>query len=120
MAKVLVFNVKENKLYEAEVNNFEDYYVHLQADIFDIASRRIGSKRYDIYVDDIGAFRDEVIVSAVNKAFEPMLVGNLIFANHDGRGNTTSLSEEDFYNILEHTVTVIEGDKIHRVVMVEY
>lgn len=121
MARVLVLNVKADNVYEAEVNDIEDFHKHLDSDIFDIAVRKIGNQHYDIFVDDIGLFREEVIVSAVGDNNEPMLVGNLIFANHDSEGNTTSLSDDDVLNILDNLmVAIYEDGKIHRVVKVSY
>lgn len=96
-AKVLVLSVDKNDTYEAIIDpkNLKDFYKHLNADVFDIATRNIGGKRFDIFVDDMGLLKDDYIVSAIYKDGNLGLVGNLVFANHDSAGNTTGLSDED-------------------------
>lgn len=93
---------------QIECSSLEDYYDALQCETFDIARRKIGGHYFDIFVDDIGLFDESPIVSAIRwvdkdagKA-EPMLVGNLIIANHDAEGNTTSLTREDVGVILSN------------------
>ena len=102
--KPYIYN-SEDAIYEAEINELNDFYKHLECDCFDVANRQVGDSRYDCYVDDVGLFTDKM-VSAIainpNGSIEPMLVGNIIFANHDMEGNTTSLSDEDIENILSN------------------
>lgn len=112
-ARVLVLDViNGNGLYEAEVESLNDYYEHLCCDCFDIANRKIGDRRFDIFVDDIGLFRDDPIPSVVDKNLQPMLVGNCIFANHDYEGNTTSLTDDDIRIIKQEALGVgrIDGE----------
>ncbi|HCJ37841.1 MAG TPA: hypothetical protein DHV37_05890 [Erysipelotrichaceae bacterium] len=99
---------------EVECNDLDDYYKYLNCGCFDIATRKIGDKYYDIFVDDEGLFKDNPIMSMANiDNGEPMLVGNLIFANHDDEGNTTSLSDEDMNNIKRHIclVDIVKADR---------
>lgn len=77
---------------------------------FDIATRRIGGKYFDIFVDDIGLMRDDIIISALTTKNEPMLVGNLVIANHDEQGNTTSLTNDDLDHILGCIATAQDMD----------
>ena len=110
-ARLLCLNVEDGKgFYEVECKKLEDYYKHLGCDCFDITSRKIGNKAFDIFCDDIGLFKDKPIVSAVDKALRPALVGNLIFANHDNMGNTTSLSDEDIELIMDEKITAFDFD----------
>ncbi len=102
MARILVLDVEKNEIRQADCNDLDDYYRELGSDIFDIARRKINGRMFDIFCDDIGLFRENPIVSAVSSKGEPMLVGNLIFANHDAEGNTTSLSDEDILHILSN------------------
>lgn len=122
MAVVLVLDVKEDKLRVAECKELEDFYRELDADMLDIARRNIGGKAYDIFVDDIGLFRENPVVSAITKDLEPMLVGNLIFANHDVEGNTTSLTDEDMARILGNIVQVSTKNRPagYKAVLCEY
>lgn len=99
MARVLVLDVEKDELREAQCHNIDDFYRELNAEPFDIARRVIGGKPYDIFIDDMGLLKENPIVSAVDGSLTPMLVGNLVFANHDGSGNTVSLTDEDMVHI---------------------
>ena len=133
MARLLLVDVLSNDIRntvkEVECNELEDYYRHLHCDCFDIANRKVGNSRYDIFVDDIGLFAEDPLVSAVritdDAGYEPMLVGNLIFANHDSEGNTTDLTNEDIVNIKEHIIVAARSDsegnmKLQAVVELDY
>lgn len=92
----------------------------LGCDAFDIATRKIGGTYYDMFVDDIGLFKP-LHVSAVDKDCKPMLVGNIVFANHDDHGNTTDLSEEDIERICRSVLFVgYENGEMGMVVECEY
>ena len=130
MAKLLLVDVTADNLDDAikcvECEELEDYYKYLKCRCFDIANREVGTRRFDIFVDDEGALVENPVVSGIRFAdeecttFEPMLFGNLIFANHDEMGNTTSLSKEDVCIIMANLL-VFEGENgIHQVVNMEY
>lgn len=106
MARVLVLDAMSDSVRLAHCEKLEDFYRELDASPFDIARRRVGGKMYDIFVDDEGLFRENPIVTAITAECEPMLVGNLIFANHDGQGNTTDLTDEDLARIIASLVKV--------------
>ena len=126
MANVLVVSMTksiEDAVYHAEVNELEDYYNHLECGCMDVAHRKIGGKYFDIWVDDEGLLVENPVISAVTIApddedgkprFEPMLAGNLIIANHDAEGNTTSLSRADANMIIDNIIVRIleDGRKI--------
>lgn len=99
MARSLLLDVFNKEVKEVNCETLDDYYKYLQCDCFDIARRFIGDKMYDIFCDDIGLFKDDIMVSAVDKFGEPMLVGNLIFCLNDGYGNEADLQDEDIKNI---------------------
>lgn len=112
MARVLVLDVIEKKgLYESECNGLEDFYRELKCDCFDIASRKIGDKYFDLFVDDVGLFKDSPIVSVLDENMNPMLVGNVVIANHDMEGNTTSLSDEDIVMIKKNVFGIVDFDR---------
>ena len=118
MARLLVLDVIGNKgFYEVECNELKDYYRELKCDCFDIATRRIGDKYFDIFCDDNGFFVEDPIPSALDDEFNVMLVGNLVFANHDEEGNTTSLTDEDIKLIKENSTILTNPKKIWTVVM---
>lgn len=79
----------------------------------DCIQRTIGSKRYDIWLDDEGLFNqnaDGTIGSiAINTTWEEFLAGNLIIANHDEEGYTLSLSDEDIENVKKH-ISIMRED----------
>lgn len=101
-ARVLVLDVKKPDIRQVTVGELADYYEQLDCDCFDIARRQIGERYYDIFCDDIGLFKEGAIVSAIDDHDQPMLVGNLLIANHDAEGNTISLTDDD--------LTVIAGE----------
>lgn len=111
-ARVLVLDVLGKKCtYEAEVEELDDFYKHLKCGCFDIATRKVGDKYFDMFVDDVGLFAENPVPSVFNAdTKEPMLVGNVIFANHDIEGNTTSLTDADICLIKEHLVVTVNKD----------
>ena len=111
MARVAVLNVKDCKYYETNCDSLDDFYAHLDADVFDIAYRKIGNVWYDIYVDDLGLCKDNPIVSAVSaEDYSPQLVGNLIFAHHDDEGETTDIYDDDMINIFKHLIIGVDAE----------
>lgn len=98
-ARTLVVDIVNKEVREVYCGNLDDFYREINCDTIDIARRSIGGIAYDIFVDDIGLWHDDYQISAVNPWGLPMLVGNLVIANHDGMGNTTSLSDEDIERI---------------------
>ena len=116
MARVLVLDVLDGKgLYEADCTELDDYYKHLKCSTFDVARRKIGDRYFDLFVDDIGLFSDDPIVSVYDEHMNPMLVGNVIIANHDSMGETTSLSNEDIKMINENVICAMYLDNEKRI-----
>ena len=122
MAILLVLDVKKDTVRLAQCNELDDYYRELDVEIFDIARRKIGGQYYDIFVGDVGLYRENPVISAVSAKAEPMLVGNLIFANHDGSGETVSLNDSDIKRIIDSLVRIksVDEDKWHLAVTCEY
>ena len=110
MARLLCLDVEQRKLIEVECNDLQDYYNALGCDCFDIARIYIGSKKFDCFVDDNGLLKENPIPSAVSKSKEVLLVGNIIFANHDDEGNTTSLTDEDIAIIKRNMALLVKGN----------
>lgn len=113
MERVLVLDVENNAVREAEVSeDINTIYRELGCDMFDIANRKIGDRRFDIFCDDIGLFRDKPIVSAINaNDLSPMLVGNLLFANHDSEGRTVGLTDQDVAVIRDNMAMVVSSER---------
>ncbi len=103
MARVLVIDVIDKKdVHTAECKELDDFYRELKCDCFDIVEKKIGSKFFDIFVDDNGLFVEKPVPSMFSSTMNTMLVGNLVFASHDDYGNTTSLSDENIEMIKEN------------------
>lgn len=102
MARLLLIDVENDDVREIECETLDDYYKNLGCDCFNIAYRAVGDRAFDIFCDDEGLLKNDSILSAVTSDGEPALVGNLIFANHDCEGRTTSLSDDDIAIILSH------------------
>ena len=121
--RLLLFNGFRFK--EIEVReSLDDYYENLECSTFDITHGEINGKVYDIFCDDEGLFKEDPETTAVfvNKKGVPngVLVGNLIFANHDSAGNTTSLSDEDIESIKRSVSLLLDGeDKMSAVVVLK-
>lgn len=99
MARTLVLDTKKQEIRLTECKCLNDFYRELDAQPFDIVTRPIDGKLFDIFVDDCGLYRENPVVSAIDSEGNPMLVGNLVIANHDKKGNTTSLSDDDIKKI---------------------
>ena len=119
--RLLLFNGFRFK--EIEVGeSLDDYYQYLECSIFDITHGEINGKVYDIFCDDEGLFKEDPETTAVfvSKKGVPngALVGNLIFANHDSAGNTTSLSDEDIESIKRSVSLLLDSEDKMSVVVV--
>ena len=108
MARLLLIDVFNNDVREVNIGQGEldKFYELLNCRCFDITDRKIGGKYFDIFCDDEGLLQDpQPPISAYSlETREPMLVGNLIIANHDREGNTTDLSDEDIEHIKENQI----------------
>jgi len=103
MANLLLLDVKNNRVKELECKDLNDYYKALDCSVFDIVRRRIGEDKYfDFYIDDEGLLKANPIISAIDAMGNPMLVGNIVFANHDAEGNTIDLSKEEIEYIKQY------------------
>lgn len=113
MARLFLIDVQNGENREVECNGLDDYYKNIGCDTFDIARRQIGGIYYDIFCDDVGLLKEpQPPISAYDiKKHEPMLVGNLIIANHDREGNTTDLSDSDIRNIQKNLIFATSTNK---------
>ena len=85
-----------------DAEGLQDYYRLIGCDTIDIVTRKIGGMWFDIVCDDEGLFKEPQKISAINDMGEPMLVGNLLFFNHDGEGNLLPLSDLDCNHIRKY------------------
>ena len=113
-ARVFVLDVIQNdtRIVEVDGDELDDYfYKELDCNIFDVAVRKVGDVRYDIFCDDMGLLKEDPVVSAIDQNGKPMLVGNLLLANHDDQGRTASLSLEAVENIYRHIAVLRSPEK---------
>lgn len=114
----------EHKVVEiGDKDHLKQFYKLIDCECIDIATRRIGGKRFDVVVDDEGLFAERPICSAYDKKHNPMLVGNLVILGEaDDEGNLTSLSVHDVMLVKEairYTIDLQSG-AFHPVVIMEY
>lgn len=117
MARTLVLDTKKQEIRLAECKCLNDFYRELDAQPFDIVTRPIDGKLFDIFVDDNGLYREDPVVSAVDSEGNPMLVGNLIFMNHNEAGDTTGLSNDDIFKIVRSLRRLYKRDGTHLLVV---
>ena len=84
------------------IDNLDNLYELTDCSCIDVAYRKVGKYFYDIVCDDEGLYRADRIPSAFNHKGEPMLVGNLLFLNHDEEGEFTSLTDEQIADLSKH------------------
>ena len=111
MARGLVLDVINDRVYEADIKTLDDYYKHIHCDCIDMARRRIGRdmREFDLWVDDEGLLKDNFIVSAVDKYGRGMLAGNIVFLQHDGHGNEKSLTQEEIDYLMCYITECVEA-----------
>ena len=94
--KMLLLDVYNCNVSVVDAENLEDYYKFLNCNNIDIVVRRINNCPFEFICDDEGLLKVMPKISAINKDFEPELVGNLLIAKGvDKNGNLTPLSNED-------------------------
>ncbi len=97
------------RVYELEVNSYEDYYPLLKCDTFDIQTRSFNGKYLDIYCDDEGLFKEDnqIAIATMNKdKIVEQIVGNVFIVNHNSEGDTISLTEDEIKSVLS-TVRIL-------------
>lgn len=98
----------------AEVVEFKDelndLYRLIDCDCIDIVIRKIGDSYYHIVCDDMGYWDDNPIVTAIDRNYRLVLVGNLLITNSNDEGELTGLSDEDISNIMESVISLKNRD----------
>lgn len=104
--KALLIDVKRCVVEEVEVTKYTDFCKYIGCSAFDVAGRYIGEENrwYDIFVDDIGMLREEVIISAINGT-EIMLAGNLVITKTAENGEQLPLSDDDIKYLYKYIRT---------------
>ena len=81
----------------------EEYYQLLQCHTIDMPMRNIGGKSFQIICDDEGLLKSDYRVSAFGKStHEPMLAGNILICQYDGKEDVVGLTEEETIFVMNH------------------
>lgn len=102
--KSVLLDVERCEIDEVDILSASDYSKLLNCTYIDVARRQIGNKHgyFDIFVDDMGALKNNPVVSAVGIYAEPMLYGNLVITKSDFYGEPLDLTKEEIKHIREH------------------
>lgn len=76
------------------------YYKAINCRCIDIVRRRIGARSFEIICDDEGALVDNPKISAISKAGNGAIVGNLLIVGFDGYEDICSLTDAEIAYIL--------------------
>lgn len=109
--KVMVIDTGklEPQIVETE-GGLQEWYRLIGCRLIDISSRKIGGRYYDIIYDDEFLYKERGKVTALDTEQQPVLVGNLVICNHDGKGGETGLTDMDIARIREHIVVLTEAN----------
>ena len=117
----VLIDVKEGTAKKTTIEkSLDGYYKALDCDCIDIAAREIGGKMFDIILDDEGLLKNDPIMSGVQNG-HPCFVGNLFIVKYNGRGDVTSLSDDESELVLSniHKAIVVRNGKIQISTVVE-
>lgn len=104
---VKAFLFKTDGTFErVELKSYKDIAPLVGTDMWTTACRKFNGKHFNIYLDDVGLFRESPVTTAVNTRYTERLVGNLLLTVMDGRGEDISLTEDDFH-LLENSVILL-------------
>lgn len=103
--KTILVDVYEHCVKPVDVpDKLDAFYKQLHCDTIDITERNIGGKQFSVMCDDEGLLKEEVIVSAFDSSFEPVLVGNLMFFHTDPNGHLVGLADDE----CQHLISCVE------------
>lgn len=102
-------------------DDLDNFYDILECNCIDIVVRKIGGAEYDIVCDDEGLLKGEPVFTAVDKKYQPALVGNLFICKSDlESGELVSLTEDEMLAVMKHRIQAISfnSDSMFRDVLV--
>lgn len=92
---LLISNRGEWKEVVFENDNLEEMYNLVDCRCLDVVQRKIGDKYYDIWLDDEGLLKGELVPNGVCLNAYEILMGNLLIVNVSKSGKSVSLSFDD-------------------------
>lgn len=81
-------------------HTLDSLHTTLKCHTFDIATRLIGNKPFDIFLDDEGLLIDNPIINGFCIDAKEVLAGNLLVLKSNEEGETISISTQDIEHIL--------------------
>lgn len=109
--KALLINPESPEAKVVDITNWKQILTHLECKSFTVCTRQIGSdpdRIYDIYIDNMGLFKDQPKVSAVGISDRSTLVGTILISLTDEHGDMKSLTQEDIDYILSNFHYIVD------------
>ena len=108
-----VRNGLHTEVYETEIENFTDYYSHLECELFDVVSIEYKGKRLSLFVDDEGMLKPNYGRIIYGYETQP-LFGHVVVAGEvDAEGETMdcpeSISISDVHEMISMPCYVTKG-----------
>lgn len=102
-------------------NSYKDFYPLLECETFDIQRRTFSNgKEYDIYLDDLGLYKEELIPSIIttsactpNKIVE-VIYGNVFITQANEDGETISIPDNEIEELLEKQILITGKEKLYK------
>lgn len=111
---VKAFLFKTDGTFErVELKSYEDIAPLVGTDMWTTAFRRFNGKGFHIYLDDLGLYREQPVMTATKLNLRDRLFGNLLITCMDGRGEEISLTEDDFQRLEDSIILLNTWDDDH-------
>ena len=110
--KAFLFKI-DGTFERVEFNSYKEIGALLNTDMWTTACRKFNGKHFNIYLDDLGLYREQPVITAVKTNCSERLVGNLLLTVMDGRGGDISLTEEDFKRLEDSVILLNTWDDDH-------
>ena len=92
--------IVEYKLIPDEV---QTYYDIIGCDTVEFVIKQIGGKKYRVICDEMARYKSGLIITMANpKNTNDIIIGTVVIAGMEKRGDLTSLTNEDIKNISNH------------------
>ena len=87
------------------IHTLDSLHATIKCNTFDIATRLIGNKPFDIFIDDEGLLVHNPTINGFCIDADEVLAGNLLVLNSNEEGETLSLSTKDIEHILSFVMS---------------
>lgn len=94
--RTILIDVENEKAEVLDVDaNLQTWYKHLNCNLIDMVTRKIGDRSYVIVCDDEGLLTEAPKISAVDEFGSAMLVGNLMIYREGKERDVAALTIDD-------------------------